>query len=775
MKKNRYFVLASTLLALMAGGCSSDNLDLKNTQQSQVNEGDGFYMSIDVVMPNGSSSTRSETGNPNNDYSTSDGEVEVGSADESTVSSALIVLAATDNLLNDVPKYGFIAAGEVSKNHLGGYEYTSGDGSKSQAYRAMAQLNKASLETFYASVKDKYDIENNPNVNHEVYVFVFCNPTNTLRELAKNITFGSTEWVNSTCDVYTGNVIPDNKAPENTTIWLKDNFLMNNATLAIRSLPRTLEDWDEFDSSDSPFHLSDNNRGVSVDNSANLNPSDREHAGGAVWMERSVARFDFKDGSKDKNGNPNNNTYNVLYNYVDGQPNQEQPIVDIQLQRMALVNMANKFYYIRRVSSNGLLTSDNDFNGLCQPETPWSSTNGIYTLIGNYVVGPYYNTFSKAQTITASDYGKTAYPCFNYPLFQEDGSLDTDNMTVNGGQWNSWLISDVLEANRDQSGNYHIWRYLTENVIPGTNAADGNVSVVNQKNAISTGVVFKGQMKGNAIAQTISGSGWEKGMIQELAKCLNGEEFTLRPSVSSEKHQKISGNPHNDPILYYFEGKMYMTWNHIRQAAIQAAVTPSTTSENGWEINRSNSLFRAVFGPADGSDEEGVIPPGQYYLEAEAGEDQSMKLIEDPLWSYLNEQTPGSAEERYHMSADYAWNNWSENDKQLQGNLFTTMCEEIKQAGINMYLSSIDNGTPGYYCFFYYWNRHNDNHRDGIMGPMEFDVVRNNVYKLSVDKIRYPGTLNPPTPDDDDEHSQVYLDVKVEVLPWVVRYNSINF
>ena len=37
-----------------------------------------------------------------------------------------------------------------------------------------------------------------------------------------------------------------------------------------------------------------------------------------------------------------------------------------------------------------------------------------------------------------------------------------------------------------------------------------------------------------------------------------------------------------------------------------------------------------------------------------------------------------------------------------------------------------------YYC---YWNRHNDNNDPNLMGPMEFAVVRNNVYKLMVNKI----------------------------------------
>ena len=68
------------------------------------------------------------------------------------------------------------------------------------------------------------------------------------------------------------------------------------------------------------------------------------------------------------------------------------------------------------------------------------------------------------------------------------------------------------------------------------------------------------------------------------------------------------------------------------------------------------------------------------------------------------------------------------------------------------------------------------------MGPMEFAVVRNNVYKLAVTKINQLGhpriTENDPDPVDPetpDEKGEVYISVSVEVLPWVVRVNNIIF
>ena len=87
-----------------------------------------------------------------------------------------------------------------------------------------------------------------------------------------------------------------------------------------------------------------------------------------------------------------------------------------------------------------------------------------------------------------------------------------------------------------------------------------------------------------------------------------------------------------------------------------------------------------------------------------------------------------------------------------------------------------------YEVLYYYWNRHNDNNNDGLMGPMEFGVVRNNVYKLSVTDVHKFGhptnpdhDPDPEDPEDPDEDSNVYFNVAVQVLPWVVRVNDIEF
>ncbi len=92
------------------------------------------------------------------------------------------------------------------------------------------------------------------------------------------------------------------------------------------------------------------------------------------------------------------------------------------------------------------------------------------------------------------------------------------------------------------------------------------------------------------------------------------------------------------------------------------------------------------------------------------------------------------------------------------------------------------NNNGEYEVFYYYWNRHNNNAMPAEMGIMEFAVVRNNVYKLCVDKISILGhpadpgkDPDPVDPNEPDENSDVYFTVSVQVLPWVVRVNSITF
>lgn len=97
-----------------------------------------------------------------------------------------------------------------------------------------------------------------------------------------------------------------------------------------------------------------------------------------------------------------------------------------------------------------------------------------------------------------------------------------------------------------------------------------------------------------------------------------------------------------------------------------------------------------------------------------------------------------------------------------------------------IYKPADDQGN--FYCYYFYWNRHNNNYDNTQMGIMEFATVRNNVYKLWVKSVlRLGHPANPdddpdtPDPDDPDENDEFYCKIECKILDWEVRINGIEF
>ena len=176
--------------------------------------------------------------------------------------------------------------------------------------------------------------------------------------------------------------------------------------------------------------------------------------------------------------------------------------------------MSKHFYYLHRVSENGL----NEGSQLCGLE------NG-----SNYVVDT--DAAEKSVDSFASfEFGKN----FNFCLGSSDANKAWAIDEVAREQWYTQEISEVIEGVKDEWKNkeYRIWRYVTENTIPKAN---------NQKNGVSTGLVFKGKMIATENASA------------ELKRVIN----------------EATGDPNVDPILYVYGSHMFVSWSEVRAYAIE--------------------------------------------------------------------------------------------------------------------------------------------------------------------------------------------------------------
>ncbi len=335
---------------------------------------------------------------------------------------------------------------------------------------------------------------------------------------------------------------------------------------------------------------------------------------GIFNVERTVARVDYKAEKADNK-----------YPSLDGQLN-------IQLVAAAPVNMNNDFYMWKRVSMDGTM------NG---------AVRGGRERASNWVVG-----YDYADKLA---YTGGAYAPMLYPM--------TELSTLN------WTDLNTLTTDDKYEGDYKVWRYLTENIIPPviTGSGDGLVpSYANQKNGITTGIVFK-------------------------ARLTAAPGSALETSMAAGK------------TIYIFDNVCYGTWDDVK-------ATIANPAGDAKKIALLAGYNRACAGLADG------VEPNA----------------------------------------------------------------EAKAKGGFIGYSPVDGN---YECLYYYWVRHNDNGDNHVMGRMEFDIVRNNVYKLAVTNISkygHPTKSTDPDPDpvdpnDPDETNDYYFKVVVKVAKWVVRLNNIEF
>lgn len=687
---NFKFKTFSMLVAGLAMGLTACNNDDLLSESGNSSSYDGRYMHITagISLPT-AGGTRSQTDDPSqagNGQTNSNGSASEKPADdeggqpgsyddfeygydyENEIRTMILVFADKDN-------------NYLTHSVVTGITKAPTTGSKFDLY-VTAEIKHGDLEAAYAVDEDGNAVGPMAGDDQTVNVYAICNYTSRLLDLFENGNNGSyANWYEWTGSV-TEEASPAGHTPIiSNTIWAQRSFLMTNAEMNTISFPATLGEWDKYADKDTPYDITHK----TVNSEKVPNP---------IKVERTAARFDFRDGSP-KGGN----TYPLKLD-TNGDGEGDLNLISVELTRMSLVNMSKNFYYFRRVSNDGLNTNAT----LLGAEVP-----------SNWVVDTDAQTKSEVADEENSKgyYPKNAATAFNFPLYTADGT--------NAYNMNAWYVDDIVDVLKGEDdtwegpNKYQIWRYVTENTIP---------TIDQQKTIQSTGVVFKG-------------------------KIIAGEDTDDEGKyIAPEVIEALSNVTDASPNLYSYEGRLFAQVEGLLNAAvIEGTSSPLCNVVDGvlahWTLSETDGKQVYNYSPTVGSENDNKLTVAKWAaIQAADAEDIEIKDLD---------------EEHFMKHAP--------------------------QNDITVYRpTNVDKEGWGYYCYFFYWNRHNDNLKSGQMGQMEFATVRNNVYKLAVTgigRLGHPRFVeddpDPVEPEDPDEDPTNYIRVQVEVLPWVVRENNITF
>ena len=729
MKKFLFLGMAG-LLAAGIVGCKDDVLDGGRGASGLEDDGNYLYVKAGIALPTtggtrSSTDTPDDTGNSNNNQTNSDGTYndngEVGGAGrddfeygydyENSIRSILLVFASPDESGEDCYITHTIVSGISNMP-----ESNNGILDARYDFAVNGQIKHSEMAKAYGEngILSGSGNSNNNN-NPVVYVYAYCNYTariiNRFDSLANSARTDVKSWIHWEGLVEEGPSKAGEQPLTTNTIWSPKSFLMTNAKKCEVYFPKTIGEWDKYSDKNHPFKITSKQTG---------DPEDSDELDNPIKVERVAARIDFRDGHPD---GFDDNTYPL---YVDSNnngeidPGEDLNIFSITLNRMCLVNMNRNYHYLRRVSKDGLAAGAE----ICGLETPTNYVVDIFNSIKNTVKG-----------ITADNGDKY----FNFPLYGvAKDSNNEDSIFYNRNNWYVDKISDVLNPKgKDDTwsgsadNRYKIWRYVTENTIPG---------IDQQKVQQSTGVVFKGRIVlGNDIDDE------------------NASKYISQDVIDAIKRVNSSSNDDNmDDLqyLYSFQGILYYGWESIVKAAFE-------DGENGPLSHAVNQVLKYWH------------KVGNSYIYDPDPQNVTDVLSSEIYGRWLAANDENNPDERYADFKGLKMDITKENFRRHSAN-----------AGITVYCPTNENDGDGwgYYCYYFYWNRHNDNLKSGRMGPMEFATVRNNVYKLSVTKINqlgHPRVMSddpdPVDPEDPDEDPIDYIQVQIQVLPWVVRENNIEF
>lgn len=411
----------------------------------------------------------------------------------------------------------------------------------------------------------------------------------------------------------------------------------------------------------------------------------------------------------------------------------------VRLDQVAIVNkLTSGSYLLKRVTEDvtdcysALPTSAGNDKFLGNENT---DINGFGI---NYVIDPW--TRAK-ETITPSADNLNARNALvgaslTSPYATANLSYDNDFVGDNyASMWASY--SDVVNLSA-YSGTFPLHLAYTQ---------ENTTSLTMQKNGYSTGALFKATYfpKKWAATTTVVGGGNTVGKVEAVEIDYNGGDAgTGYDAISSSTAPA-------DFKFYVYAGNIYKDYEAIFNEYVWTEQKPLDGNHDGTPIY-SYSDFTAT----------GIVnvKVADLFKHLLAGYSDPFDYID-----YLIDKYDTNKDGKYDSNdTDYA-----ADKKFAEADAIETYLT-ANQTEVNAVAVPYENGV----CYYPYWIRHASNGIPTKMSVMEFAIVRNNIYDMTVKEISGLGLsgAEKPVPGKDDEEDKYYFNVELYVKNWIVRDNS---
>lgn len=437
----------------------------------------------------------------------------------------------------------------------------------------------------------------------------------------------------------------------------------------------------------------------------------------------------------------------------------------VRLDNVAIINqLTSGSYLLKRATKDAMdeLATGSEYQLLIDEEydesngtkarfvlDPWTSDK-IATTVFPETGGPVWPTFGTPTT--PLEYGNHIKEDSYKTLFENIKNTNNDNLKA----------KTLYSEDADEQQENLLLAYTMENTT----------NVENSKNGFSTGALFKG-------------SYYAKQVMDILKDEDNvGNNRSVIP-VDTEWGKETTPTVEEDAPTFYTYGIPELKYASLE--AIFAYALAKQVPENVFELTDEKEAEKLMEGYyffdklgniySEDNDTKEAIDTLHIatFMNSKTFSSKSVDDVFgylDYLRRHLTDNNTSVTNDKDVLFADVKELDAKGGTSEIELKTFTEYLESLSEAKkyTNTGVKPYENGT----CYYLYWIRHENNGKNNVMGPMEFAIVRNNIYDLSVSQISGLGLSEAevPNPETPDEDGDAKINVVVKVKNWVVRKNT---